>query len=218
MLYVDVRKQLREFTFRAKLHLEPGVTVVVGPSGSGKTTLLRLIAGLMRPDAGRIALDERTLYDEGRFVPPHRRDVGYVFQEYALFPHLDVASNVAFGLRARYVSRVEREERVARLLDRLEIGNLADEHVNQLSGGQRQRVALARALIIEPRVLLLDEPLSSLDPDTRGRVRAELREILTAVRVPTLLVTHDEADQAAFPERVLLIESGQVAEREGTAA
>jgi ABC-type sulfate/molybdate transport systems ATPase subunit len=200
MLVVDVRKKLREFTLELSLTLNGGVTVIFGPSGSGKTTLLRLIAGLDRPDAGSIVLDGRTLYDARTFVPPYRRDVGYVFQEYALFPHLDVAANVAYGLRARYVPRGERAQRVARILDRFEIGPLAHARVTEISGGQRQRVALARALIVEPRVLLLDEPLSALDPSTRARVRAELHDILEDVAVPTLFVTHDEDDRATFAE------------------
>jgi ABC-type sulfate/molybdate transport systems ATPase subunit len=212
MLEVDVCKRLREFTFEMKLALDAGVTVVVGPSGSGKTTLLRLIAGLERPDAGRIVLDGRTLVDEHAFVPPHKRDVGYVFQEYALFPHLDVAANVAYGLRARGVPASERAARVKQMLDRLEIGQLAQARVTEISGGQRQRVALARALIIEPRVLLLDEPLSALDPSTRVRVRSELRDILERVAVPTLLVTHDEDDRAAITGRALAIGAGRIAD------
>jgi ABC-type sulfate/molybdate transport systems ATPase subunit len=216
MLTVDVRKRLREFTFEATIGLQAGVTVVVGPSGSGKTTLLRLIAGLERPDGGQIVLDGRTLCDDATFVPPYRRNVGYVFQEYALFPHLDVAANVAYGLRARRMPAPERARLVARILDRFEIGNLARASVVEMSGGQRQRVALARALVIEPQVLLLDEPLSALDPQTRDRVRRELREILDGVTIPTLFVTHDEADRAAFPERSLTIDAGRILEPEGS--
>jgi ABC-type sulfate/molybdate transport systems ATPase subunit len=209
-LSVSVRKQLREFAFAVELEVPPGVTVVVGPSGAGKSTLLRLIAGLTRPDAGTIALGGRVLSGEGIFVAPYLRDIGMVFQEYALFPHLDVRANVAFGLRARRVAARERAARVERILDRLEIGELGSERVAELSGGQRQRVALARALVVEPAALLLDEPLSALDPATRGRVRGELRSILEDVAVPTLFVTHDQADRAAFPERVARIERGRL--------
>lgn len=210
MLGIDVTKVLREFTFRVTLEVRRGVTIVVGPSGSGKSTLLRLVAGLLRPDAGSISLDGHILTDEHSFIEPHRRNIGMVFQEYALFPHLDVAANVAYGLRARRLPLGERESRVRNVLERLEIRTLGAERVGELSGGQRQRVALARALVIEPAALLLDEPLSALDPLTRGRVRNELRAILGNVAVPTLLVTHDHADRAAFPERVVRIERGQL--------
>jgi ABC-type sulfate/molybdate transport systems ATPase subunit len=210
VLTVDVRMQLRDFPFVAAAEIPNGVTTVFGPSGSGKSTLLRLIAGLVRPDSGRITLGERILVDDRTFVPPYRRNIGMVFQEYALFPHLTVAENVAFGLRARSVPPDLRASRVARMLDRMEIGTLAGERVDELSGGQRQRVALARALIIEPGALLLDEPLSALDPSTRSRVRVELAALLRDVNVPTLLVTHDEADRAAFSERSMQIELGRL--------
>ena len=209
-LIIDVRKQLREHVLEVALEVPAGVTVVVGPSGAGKTTLLRLVAGLLRPDAGEIVLDGRTLTGPTTFVAPHLRNVGMVFQEYALFPHLSVAANVAFGLRARRISAPERTLRVASVLERLEIDQLARERTGELSGGQRQRVALARALVIEPETLLLDEPLSALDPQTRGRVRSELQAILRDVSVPTLFVTHDEADRAAFPGRVAVFEDGRV--------
>jgi putative spermidine/putrescine transport system ATP-binding protein len=210
MLVIDVAKKLRDFEFAAALEAPRGVTVVVGPSGSGKSTLLRLIAGLVRADAGSIVLDGRVLADERTFVPPYLRNVGMVFQEYALFPHLDVAANVAYGLRARNVHATERDAQVGRILDRLEIGDLSAQRVGELSGGQRQRVALARALVIEPAALLLDEPLSALDPLTRARVRDELRSILDNVDVPTLFVTHDQSDRAAFPARVARIEQGRL--------
>jgi ABC-type sulfate/molybdate transport systems ATPase subunit len=209
-LLVSVRKKLRDFEFAVHLEVPSGVTVIVGPSGSGKSTLLRLVAGLLRPDAGSITLGDRVFADERTFVPPYLRNVGMVFQEYALFPHLDVRANVAYGLRARRVASSERDARVRSVLDKLEIADLARVRPGELSGGQRQRVALARALVIEPAALLLDEPLSALDPQTRGRVRAELRTILESVDVPALFVTHDQADRAAFPERVARIEHGRL--------
>jgi ABC-type sulfate/molybdate transport systems ATPase subunit len=210
MLIVDVKKQLRDFSLEVALEVPPGVTVVVGESGAGKTTLLRLIAGLLHPDAGRIELGGRVLYDELTFVEPFRRDIGVVFQEYALFPHLDVAANVGFGLRARGTPTGDHNARVNRILDRLEIASLAHERVGELSGGQRQRVALARALAFDPAALLLDEPLTALDPETRGRVRAELRVLLDDVAVPSLLVTHDVADRNAFSARAVRLDHGRV--------
>jgi molybdate transport system ATP-binding protein len=210
MLRVDVRKQLRDFELAVQLDVPPGVTVVLGESGAGKTTLLRLVAGLIRPDSGRIELAGHTLADERTFVEPFQRNIGVVFQEYALFPHLDVAGNVAFGLRARGLPAPERRDRVERALRQLEIGGLARVRPGELSGGQRQRVALARALVFDPDALLLDEPLSALDPDTRARVRDELRVVLQELPVPTLLVTHDVDDRNAFPERAVRIERGRI--------
>lgn len=209
-LVLDVRKRLREFELAIAYEIPSGVTCVLGPSGSGKTTLLNLLAGLIRPDSGRIVLGDRTLVDGRSFVPPHRREIGVVFQEYALFPHVRVRENVAFGLRARGIARDERERRVKAMLERFEIGHLSAARTDELSGGQRQRVALARALVFEPAALLLDEPLSALDPATRGRVASELLAALRDVAVPTLLVTHDRSDIAAFSGRVLRLERGLV--------
>ncbi len=210
MLAFAVRTTLRDFALEIEAQLEDGVTVVVGASGAGKSTLLRLLAGLQRAEAGRITLGSRVLYDARTFVPPYRRNIGVVFQDYALFPHLDVAANVGYGLFARNLRTGAREAAVARALDMLEIRSLAHERVTELSGGQRQRVALARALAIQPDALLLDEPLAALDPATRERVRRELAALFADVRVPVLLVTHDEADRAAFPGRTLHIAQGRV--------
>jgi len=202
-LRFDVRKRLREFTLDAAADLPAGVTLLEGPSGAGKTTLLLLIAGLAVPDGGRIALGERVL--------PAARNVALVFQEYALFPHLDVAANVGYGLRARSVPAAERALRVRRALDRFEIAELAGARVNELSGGQRQRVALARALVVEPAALLLDEPLAALDPATRDRVRGELAAMLADIGVPAVFVSHDPSDRAHFGARTLRLERGELA-------
>jgi len=211
MLRFDVHKQLREFTLMIADEIPNGVTVVEGPSGAGKTTLLRMIAGLVHPDTGQIALGERMLSDTATatFVPPYQRNVAYVFQEYALFPHLDVTQNVAYGLRARHVQKAETATRVAAALERFEIAALAKARVTDLSGGQRQRVALARALAVEPAALLLDEPLAALDPATRERVRGELATMLASVNIPTLFVSHDPADHSLFG-RALHIERGRL--------
>ena len=191
-------------SFRLTLALEVGAetVAVVGPSGSGKSSLLRAVAGLTRPERGRIALGERVLFDSERRIdlPPEQRSVGLVFQEYALFPHMSVLGNVAFG----------RRRRARELLDRLRIGHLAGARPAELSGGERQRVALARALAREPGVLLLDEPMAALDPHTREGVRGELRELLGELGLPTLLVTHSFADASALAHRVAVLEGGRI--------
>jgi molybdate transport system ATP-binding protein len=174
----------------------------MGPSGAGKTSVLRAVAGLLAPERGRIALGDDTWLDTARGidVPPERRRVGLVFQEYALFPHMSVRSNVAFGGR----------ERVHELLERFGIADLADARPGAISGGERQRVALARALARDPGVLLLDEPLSALDAHTRSRVRQELRELLDDLGLPTLIVTHDFEDAAALADRVGVLVDGRL--------
>ena len=213
-LSIGVTKRLRDVTVQVDLTFGAGVTALVGPSGAGKSTLLRMVAGLTRPDAGTVRLGAATLDDAARryHLPPGRRDVSLVFQEYALFPHLSVAENVAYGLRARRVGQAERARRVGAMLERLGIAALARERPGHLSGGQRQRVALARALALEPRALLLDEPLAALDVETRAAVRAELRMMLTSLPIPTVLVTHDYADALVFRERVVVMDRGQVAQ------
>ena len=196
---------LRSFRASADLTVGPGETVaLVGPSGAGKTTVLRVVAGLLRPDDGFVALGDTVLLDTARRVdvPPERRRVGYLFQEYALFPHLDVWHNVRFGARS--------DTDVGPLLARFRITELARARVDQLSGGERQRVALARALARDPALLLLDEPLSALDTHTRAGVRAELRELLDELGLPVVLVTHDFEDAATLAHRVGVISDGEV--------
>jgi molybdate transport system ATP-binding protein len=204
------RKALREFTLDVDVRFARGVTVLAGPSGAGKSTLLRIVAGLVRPDAGRVVIDGRVVDGGGADAPAFRRDVAYVFQEYALFPHLDVLDNVAYGLAARGVARAERRSTASAWLERLGIGALARARPRTLSGGERQRVALARALAWTPRALLLDEPFAALDDATRVSVRDEVRATLAALDVPVVLVTHDEADVAAFGAAVVRLERGRV--------
>jgi len=204
-LRVRFAHALRSFRASADLTVEPGETVaLVGPSGAGKTTVLRVVAGLLTPDEGLVSLGGTVLLDTARRVevPPESRRVGYLFQEYALFPHLDVWHNVRFGARSN--------ADVGPLLERFHIADLARARVTQLSGGERQRVGLARALARDPALLLLDEPLSALDAHTRAGVRAELRELLDELGLPTILVTHDFEDAATLAHRVGVISEGEV--------
>ena len=195
-------------TVRVRLDpvLPGSTTVLFGPSGAGKSTVLRCVAGLDRPDRGTVRCGERIWSDPSTFLPPQARRVGYLFQDYALFPHLTVAQNVGYGLR----DAARRPEVVRSLLTRFGLAALADRRPAQLSGGQAQRVALARALAPEPAVLLLDEPLSALDQQTRSEMRRELRALLTQVEVPTLIVTHDRAEAAALGDRLVLLAQGRV--------
>ena len=204
-LSLDLDLPRRSFRLTLALAVGAETVAVVGPSGSGKSSLLRAIAGLTRPERGRIALGERVLFDAQRGIDlaPERRRVGLVFQEYALFPHMSVLANVGFGGRRR-----SRE-----MLERLRIGHLADARPAELSGGERQRVALARALAREPDVLLLDEPMAALDPHTREAVRGELRELLAELGLPTLLVTHSFTDASALAGRVAVLEAGRLVQQ-----
>jgi molybdate transport system ATP-binding protein len=202
-LELDIACRLRSYELDVRLSVGAETVALVGPSGAGKSTVLRAIAGLRAPDRGRIALGSAVWFDAAAKVdrPPEARSVGLVFQEYALFPHMTVRRNVAFGAGATGVDA---------LLERLGIGHLADERPGHLSGGERQRVALARALAREPGVLLLDEPLSALDAHTRAGVRAHLQDVLARIGLPTLLVTHDFRDATALADRVGVIVDGRL--------
>jgi iron(III) transport system ATP-binding protein len=179
---------------------------LLGPSGCGKTTLLRLIAGFYQPDEGEVFFGERCMNG----VPPHRRNTGMVFQNYALWPHLTVAENVGYGLEVRGVPRAERARRVAEALATVQMQDYADRTPNQLSGGQQQRVALARALVIRPDVLLLDEPLSNLDARLRLEMREEIRRIHDQTRITTIYVTHDQKESLSMADRLAVLRDGAV--------
>jgi iron(III) transport system ATP-binding protein len=194
---------------RADFALQAGeLAALLGPSGCGKTTTLRAIAGFHPPAGGRIVLRGATVAGDGVDVPPERRGVGFVFQELALFPHLDVAANVGFGLHG--LAREDRAARVAELLARLELDTLARRRPHQLSGGQQQRVAVARALAPRPDLVLLDEPFSSLDARLRVRLRDEVRAVLKSLGVAALLVTHDQDEAFAFADRVGVMHAGRI--------
>jgi molybdenum ABC transporter ATP-binding protein len=200
-LRLDFSLPLRSFDLALELDVGAETLALVGPSGAGKTSVLRAVAGLNRPAGGTITCAGDVWFDHARKVNlrPEERSVGYVFQEYALFPHMTVEENIAFG-----------GGRVDRLLWRLQIEHLAKAKPGELSGGERQRVAVARALARSPRVLLLDEPMAALDPHTRGSVRAELHDLLQELALPTLLVTHDFEDAAALADRVGVLVDGQI--------
>lgn len=202
-LQLDIHCDLRAFALVIDLTVAAGETLALaGPSGAGKTTVLRCVAGLRRPDAGRIALGDAVWFDAATRtdLPPDRRCVGLVPQDHALFPHMTVRENVGFG----------GTRQVADLLGRLRIEHLAGERPARLSGGERQRVALARALARDPQVLLLDEPLAALDPHLRAHVRGELRQALRDAGLPALLVTHDFTDAHALADRVAILQEGRV--------
>ena len=185
--------------------------VILGPSGSGKTTLLRMVAGLEVPDSGTITVHGTRVAGSGRnLVPPHERGLGFVFQDLALWPHLTVAENLGFVLGSARVPRAERASRGQRALDMMQIGPLGSRYPHQISGGEQQRVALARALVGQPRVLLLDEPFSSLDPELRATLRAELHQVRRELRVTMVYVTHDR-DDSVLAEAVVEMRGGRVA-------
>lgn len=189
------------------LHLEPGEMVaLLGPSGCGKTTALRILAGLDEPTSGRVAVGGNDITE----VPPNKRDMGMVFQAYSLFPHLTVLDNVAFGLKLRGKNKADRTRQAADMLDLVGLSEHKQKYASQLSGGQQQRVALARALAIQPRVLLLDEPLSALDAKVRAQLRDEIRRVQLEVGTTTLFVTHDQEEALAVADRVGVMNQGRL--------
>ena len=179
---------------------------LLGPSGCGKTTLLSLVAGFLTPDRGEIAIDNRRVTD----LPTHRREIGIMFQSYALFPHMSVAANVGYGLRMRHTPKAEIARRVAEALALVKLEGLEDRRPRQLSGGQQQRVALARALVIRPKVLLLDEPFSALDRNLRASMQVEIKDIQRKLGVTTIFVTHDQSEALSLSDRIAVISEGRI--------
>ena len=183
---------------------------LLGPSGCGKTTTLKMLAGFLPPSAGEIRLKGNVIANEHRSVVPNKRNMPLIFQSYAIWPHMTVFQNIAYGLRIRKVSRSEARQRVGRVMDIVGLANTADRYPHTLSGGQQQRVALARGLVIEPDVLLLDEPLSNLDAALRAEMRAELRRLHDELRMTTVYVTHDQTEALMLSDRIAVLNSGKV--------
>ncbi|APG26396.1 ABC transporter [Syntrophotalea acetylenivorans] len=214
MLNVSIRKELPSFTIEVDLQFNNGILVLFGPSGSGKTTILNCLAGLCKPSAGRIALGEQVFFckQQGVNIPARSRHIGYVFQDYALFPHLTVKDNVLFGLPPgpdRCKKKRGYRMSVRETLDTLKIMHLQDRYPAQLSGGERQRVALARALMSEPDLLLLDEPLSALDSQIRQTLQQELKQLQRTWQIPFVLVTHCQKELKALADEIVFLEAGR---------
>ncbi len=210
MIQIDLTLTLGDFRLAPRLQVGPGITVLFGQSGAGKTLTLEAIAGLLTPDTGRIAIHGRPVFDAttGLDIPSYDRSLGYVVQSYALFPHLTVAQNVAYGVFD--LPRAEREQRVDGLLRTLGIHDLADRRPAQISGGQAQRTALARALVRRPRALLLDEPFAALDEGVALALRRELRRLVRDLDLPVLMVTHDLTEASHIGDRIAVMDAGQV--------
>ncbi|CAB49712.1 ABC transporter ATP-binding protein [Pyrococcus abyssi] len=202
-----VEKKFPGFKLRVDLEVKDGELIsILGPSGCGKTTTLRIIAGLERPDKGNVLFDGRDV----TFLPPYSRNIGFVFQDYALFPHMNVFKNVAFGLEVRKLPRKEIERKVREVLELVGLKGFENRMPEQLSGGQQQRVALARALVIEPEVLLLDEPLSNLDAKVRESLRMEIKRIQKELGITTMYVTHDQEEAMAISDRIAVMNFGRI--------
>jgi molybdate transport system ATP-binding protein len=201
----------RTFTLDVAFEVKPGVTVLFGPSGSGKSRTLGCIAGIVRPDRGRISLGSEVWFDDGQDheLPIHRRRVAYVFQSLALFPHMTAEENVSYGI-ARTVPKAERRVTAHDMLARMRVGHLADRKPQTFSGGEAQRVALARAFAMKPKALLLDEPFSALDAGVKLELLAEVGEWLRREQIPAILVTHHAEEASALGDRVVMLEKGRV--------
>ena len=216
MLAVDIEKRLGDFFLSAGFETGSGVTAVFGPSGAGKTTLVNMISGLVAPDRGRIAIDETVLFDSARRInlPPHRRRIGYVFQEGRLFPHLSVKQNLDYG--RRMCGLPPDAAQMARIVGLLDIGSLIERRPGKLSGGERQRIAIGRALLMRPHLLLLDEPLASLDIARKREILPYLERLRDQVGVPMVYVSHQAAELRRIASAVVRLKAGRVEAAGGT--
>lgn len=210
MLSVDVEKKLGDFVLKARFDAERGVTALFGPSGAGKTSVVNMIAGLITPDRGRILLDDSVLFDSGTGInmPTHRRRIGYVFQEGRLFPHMTVASNLDYGRRMQRLA--EDPEDTRHVIDLLDIRPLLDRRPRHLSGGERQRIAIGRALLMRPRLLLLDEPLASLDARRKAEILPYLERLRDDAQVPMVYVSHNAEEVRRIATSLVWLEDGRV--------
>ena len=215
MLTIDVRKQFferRETSFDLEISVEvgPGFTVLTGPSGAGKTSLLRLISGIIKPDRGRIEMDSQVFFDAEQAIdlPIRERHIGFVFQDYALFPHMNATQNVSYGIKTG--SHSERQDKANEMLGLFHVEHIAARMPREMSGGEQQRVALARALASEPRIALLDEPLSAVDVETRGKLLDEIENAQERTKVPFIYVTHNEAEAARLGRQRITMRNGRV--------
>jgi len=217
LLEAVLEKRRGDIHIRMRLCVRRGVLALVGPNGSGKTTTLDMLAGLIQPDHGRVVLGGRVLFDseEGVNVPPEHRNVGYIFQNYALFPHMSVHSNVAFGLKMRGIERARACERTDEVLELLGISHLASKKPRELSGGEMQKVALARVLVLTPRLLLCDEPFSAMDSTAKHMARAELKRVLKELDIPAVLVSHDPQEVESLADSVCTMSRGRVMHTKG---
>jgi len=213
LLNIEVGKSYGSFSLEASLSVAAGETMaLVGPTGCGKTTCLMIIAGILAPDWGRVMLGDRALCDmeKGIWCPPHKRNIGVVFQDYALFPHMTAFDNVAYGLKAKGVRGDTLRKKALAALEMVGIPELAHRKPPQLSGGEKQRLALARAAAVDSPVLLLDEPISALDPHTRDSVRRELKSLISSLGKTTIVVTHDPVDAFTLGQKICVLEGGRV--------
>jgi iron(III) transport system ATP-binding protein len=211
-MHISVRDLTKRFgknevVSRISFAIEEGeLFTLLGPSGCGKTTLLRLIAGFYAPDEGEVRFEERRVNE----MPPHERGIGMVFQNYALWPHMTVFGNIGYGLKLQRIERATIAKRVEGVLEKVKLAGLGDRYPGQLSGGQQQRVALARALVLNPKILLLDEPLSNLDAKIRVQVRAEIRKLQQELGITTVYVTHDQEEALTLSDRIAVFNQGKV--------
>ena len=216
MALVSIRGLTKKFSEAAAvdaLDLEIGdgeFVSLLGPSGCGKTTTLRLLAGFLQPDAGEIRVNNEVASSSSHLVPPERRNMSMIFQSYAVWPHMTVAQNVAYGLKFKKIAKAEIAQKVTKLLSVVHLAELQDRYPSELSGGQQQRVALARALVVEPQILLMDEPLSNLDANLREEMRFEIRRLHEEFKITTIYVTHDQAEAMATSDRIAVLDRGRL--------